>query len=86
MIMLIGFPGFRTSAIVATNISDVNLVESLLGVHEKGYWEQVKKVIPWPHKSSRSPGCKLPGVCQDIGEWPIPTTMLISIPIFTPRI
>ena len=48
MIMLMGFLGLRTSAIVAINIRDVDLVDSRLWVHEKGYWGHVKKVIPLP--------------------------------------
>jgi len=48
MIMLMGFLGLRTSAIVAINIRDVDLVESRLWFHEKGYWGQTKKVIPLP--------------------------------------
>lgn len=48
MIMLMGFLGLRTSAIVAINIRDVHLVESRLWVHEKGYCGQTKKVIPLP--------------------------------------
>ena len=48
MIMMMGFLGLRTSAIVSINIKDVDLVESRLWIHEKGYWEQTKKVIPLP--------------------------------------
>ncbi len=48
MIMLMGFLGLRTSAIVAINIRDVDLVDSRLWIHEKGYWGQTKKVIPLP--------------------------------------
>ncbi|MBN2009739.1 tyrosine-type recombinase/integrase [candidate division KSB1 bacterium] len=48
MIMLMGFLGLRTSAIVAINIRDVDLIESRLWIHEKGYWGQTKKVLPLP--------------------------------------
>ncbi len=48
MLMLMGFPGLRTAAIVAINIKDVDLVESRLWVHEKGARGQTKKVIPLP--------------------------------------
>jgi site-specific recombinase XerD len=48
MIMMLGFLGIRTAAIVAINIKDVDLVESRLWIHEKGYWGQTKKVIPLP--------------------------------------
>jgi site-specific recombinase XerD len=48
MIMMMGFIGLRTAAIVAINIKDVDLIESRLWVHEKGYWGQTKKVIPMP--------------------------------------
>jgi site-specific recombinase XerD len=48
MIMLMGFLGLRTAAIVATNICDVDLVESRLWFHEKGHWGQTKNVIPLP--------------------------------------
>ncbi len=48
MLMLMGFPGLRTAAIVALNIMDVDRVESRLWVHEKGARGQNKKVIPLP--------------------------------------
>ena len=48
MIMIMGFLGLRTVAIVAINVSDVDLIESRLWIHEKGYWGHVKKVIPLP--------------------------------------
>ena len=48
MIMIMGFLGIRTSAIVAINIQDVDLAESRLWIHEKGYQGHVKKVIPLP--------------------------------------
>jgi site-specific recombinase XerD len=48
LILLMGFLGLRTAAIVAINISDVDLIESRLWIHEKGYWGQTKKVIPLP--------------------------------------
>ncbi|HEX9971710.1 MAG TPA: tyrosine-type recombinase/integrase, partial [bacterium] len=48
LILLMGFLGLRTAAIVAINISDVDLIESRLWIHEKGYWGHVKKVIPLP--------------------------------------
>lgn len=48
MIMLMGFLGLRTAAIVAINIRDVDLIESRLWIHEKGCHGQNKKVIPLP--------------------------------------
>jgi len=48
MIMIMGFLGLRTAAIVAININDVDLIESRLWIHEKGCWGQTKKVIPLP--------------------------------------
>ena len=48
MIMFMGFLGLRTSAIVAIDVNNVDLVESRLWVHEKGLRAQTKKVIPLP--------------------------------------
>jgi integrase/recombinase XerC len=48
LILLMGFLGLRTAAIVAINICDVDLIESRLWFHEKGSWEHVKKIIPLP--------------------------------------
>jgi len=48
MIMIMGFLGLRTAAVVAINIQDVDLIESLLWIREKGHWGQTKKVIPLP--------------------------------------
>jgi len=48
MIMLMGFLGLRTAAIVAININDVDLAESRLWIHEKGYQRKNKKAIPLP--------------------------------------
>ena len=48
MIMLMGVLGLRTAAIVAINISDVDLVESRLWIHAKGCPGQSKKSIPLP--------------------------------------
>ena len=48
MIMMMGCLGLRTAAIVAINVKDIDLIESRLWVHEKGYWGQTKKVIPLP--------------------------------------
>jgi len=48
MIMLMGFLGIRTAAIVAINIQDVDLAESRLWIQEKGYQGHVKKVILLP--------------------------------------
>jgi len=48
MIMIMGFLGLRTAAIVAININDVDLSESKLWIHEKGYLGQTKKTIPLP--------------------------------------
>jgi len=48
MIMIMGLLGLRTAAIVAINIKDVDLAESRLWIHEKGYQGHVKKVIPIP--------------------------------------
>jgi len=48
LILLMGFLGLRTAAIVAINIQDVDLIESRLWIHEKGYWGQTKKVFPLP--------------------------------------
>jgi len=48
MILLMGLLGFRTAAIVAINISDIDLAESRLWIHEKGYHRKNKKVIPLP--------------------------------------
>ena len=48
MIMIMGFIGLRTAAIVAINVKDVDLIESRLWIHEKGYGGQTKKVIPLP--------------------------------------
>ena len=48
MIMILGFLGLRTAAIVAINVNDVDLSESKLWIHEKGYLGQTKKVIPLP--------------------------------------
>jgi integrase/recombinase XerC len=48
MILMMGLLGIRTSAIVAINVNDVDLAESRLWVHEKGYGGHSKKVIPLP--------------------------------------
>lgn len=48
MIMMMGFLGLRTAAIVAIDIKDVDLVESRVWIHEKGSRRQTKKVIPLP--------------------------------------
>ena len=48
MIMIMGFLGLRTAAIVAININDVDFAESKLWIHEKGHKGHVKKVIPLP--------------------------------------
>ena len=48
MIMLMGFLGLRTAAIVAININDVDFAESKLWIHEKVHKGQTKKVIPLP--------------------------------------
>jgi len=48
MIMIMGFLGLRTVAIVAINVSDVDLVESRLWIKEKGYQGKTKKSIPIP--------------------------------------
>jgi len=48
LIMLLGFLGLRTSAIIALNIDDVDLIESRLWIQAKGYWGQDKKDIVLP--------------------------------------
>ena len=48
MIMIMGFLGLRTAAIVAININDVDFAESKLWIHEKGYREHVKRAISLP--------------------------------------
>jgi len=48
LILLMGFLGLRTAAIVAINIKDVDLAERRLWIHEKGYGGQPKKIIPLP--------------------------------------
>lgn len=48
MIMLMGFLGLRTAAIVALDKHDVDLNESRLWIREKGYQEMTKKSIPIP--------------------------------------
>ncbi len=48
MIMLMGFLGLRTATIVAINSNDVDLAESRLWIHEKGYPGQTQRAIPLP--------------------------------------
>jgi len=48
MILIMGLLGLRTIAIVAINVSDVDLTESRLWIKEKGYQGNVKKSIPIP--------------------------------------
>jgi len=48
MILIMGLLGLRTAAIIAINVSDVDLVESRLWIQEKGYWQKTKKSIPLP--------------------------------------
>lgn len=48
MIMIMGLLGLRTVAIVAINVSDVDLVESRLWIKEKGYQGKTQKSIPLP--------------------------------------
>jgi len=48
MIMILGFLGLRTIAVVAIDVSDVDLQESRLWIKEKGYQRNVKKSIPIP--------------------------------------
>jgi len=48
MIMIMGLLGLRTAAVVAINVNDVDLAESRLWIHEKGYPGHVKRAIPLP--------------------------------------
>jgi len=48
MIMLMGFLGLRTAAIIALDKSDVDLDESRLWIQEKGSQGMTKKPIPLP--------------------------------------
>ncbi|MDW7680627.1 MAG: tyrosine-type recombinase/integrase [bacterium] len=48
IILIMGLLGIRTAAIVAVNINDVDLAESRLWIHEKGYQQKTKKTIPLP--------------------------------------
>jgi len=48
MIMIMGFLGLRSIAVVAIDVSDVDLTESRLWIKEKGYLGKTKKSIPIP--------------------------------------
>jgi len=48
MIMILGFLGLRSIAVVAIDVSDVDLTESRLWIKEKGYLGKTKKSIPIP--------------------------------------
>jgi len=48
IISLLGFLGLRTAAVVAINIEDVDLTESRLWIHEKGFTGTTKKPIFLP--------------------------------------
>jgi len=48
LIMLLGFVGLRSSAIVAINIEDIDLADSLIWIHEKGCWGPQKRQLFLP--------------------------------------
>lgn len=48
LIALLGFLGLRTSAIVALDIQDIDLAESLIWIKQKGYHGQIKTDLPLP--------------------------------------
>ncbi|MBN1348735.1 hypothetical protein JXJ21_04935 [candidate division KSB1 bacterium] len=51
IISLLGLLGLRTATVVAINIEDVNLTESRLWIHEKGFAGMSKKLLSCPESS-----------------------------------
>jgi site-specific recombinase XerD len=71
LIMLLGFLGLRTNAIVSLNINDVDLIESRLWIQEKGYGGQHKKDIVLPQVVCQLLAEYIPQLQQHLGDVPL---------------